>query len=79
MLIETQKTLAESDRLSCLFYLPDAKKIQTSCKVVRTMSPVPGDYEHQYGLMFTDIAPETKKLLADFVDRTSPSLRSVNS
>jgi DNA-binding response OmpR family regulator len=71
MLIETDQPLPEGARLSCLFYLPDAKKIRATCKVIRTIDPSPGDEERQYGLMFTDIAPETKKLLSAFIEKTS--------
>jgi len=71
LLIETDERLAEGSRLSCQFYLPNAKKIQTSCKIIRTIEPAPGDEEFQYGLMFTDISPENKKLLADYVKKNS--------
>jgi CheY-like chemotaxis protein len=70
MLVESDKPLADGARLSCLFYLPDATKIQTSCKIVRTIEPDPGDEDFKYGLMFTEIAPETKKLLLNFVQKT---------
>jgi CheY-like chemotaxis protein len=71
MLIETDQPLPEGARLSCLFYLPDAKKIQAACKVIRTIEPAPGDEDRQYGLMFTVITPETKRLLADFIEKAA--------
>ena len=71
MLIETDERLPEGVRLSCLFYLPNAKKIQASCKIIRTIEPAPGDEDHQYGLMFTGIAPEAKKQLIDFVAKVA--------
>jgi CheY-like chemotaxis protein len=71
MLIETDHPLPEGARLTCLFYLPDAKKIQTACKVIRSIEPAPGDEDRLYGIMFTDITPETKRLLADFIEKTS--------
>jgi len=71
MLIETNKQLAVGARLSCSFYLPNAKKIQVSGKIVRSAEAVLGDEDHQFGLMFTDITPEAKQLLDDFVVKSS--------
>ncbi len=70
MLFETDKHLAEGARLFCTFYLPNAKKIQVSGKIVRTSEQAPGDEDLQYGLTFTDITPEEKQLLIDFVEKT---------
>jgi len=68
MMIETRKRLVEGARLTCQFYLPDATRIQTSGKIVRIIQQTSGDGDLQYGLMFTDIAPETKQLLAGYVE-----------
>jgi len=67
MMIETRKHLVEGARLTCQFYLPDATRIQATGKIIRIIQPASGGGDQQYGLMFTDIAPETKQLLADFV------------
>ncbi len=75
MLIETDRALAEGTRLSCVFYLPNAKKIQASARIVRTIERAPGDEDHQYGIMFTDITPESKQLLADYVETAWPKSR----
>jgi DNA-binding response OmpR family regulator len=75
MLIETDKPLVEGALLSCQFYLPNAKKIQASGRIIRSIEPAPGDEDHQYGLMFTDILPESKQLLADFIEQMSRKLR----
>jgi len=71
MMIETRRRLAEGARLSCQFYLPDATKIQTTGKIVRIIQQTSGGEDLQYGLMFTDVAPEIRKLLADFVQSRS--------
>lgn len=71
MLIETNKQLAEGARLTCSFYLPNAKKIQVAAKIVRAAVAAPGDEDRQYGLMFTDITPEAKQLLVDYIVKTS--------
>lgn len=68
MMIETRKRLVEGARLTCQFYLPDATKIQATGKIVRIIQQTSGSGDQQYGLMFTDIAPETKQLLADHVE-----------
>jgi len=71
MLIETEKLLARRTRLSCLFYLPDTRKIQASGAIVRTIEQTPGDDEYQYGFMFTDMTPEDKRALSDFIGHSS--------
>jgi c-di-GMP-binding flagellar brake protein YcgR len=75
MLIETDEALAEGARLSCSFYLPHAKKIQAAGKIVRVVERAPGDDLYQYGLMFTEIDPESTKLLTDYVQGTSSKSR----
>jgi DNA-binding response OmpR family regulator len=75
MMIETRKHLAEGARLACQFYLPDATKVETTGKIVRIIQQTSGGEDHQYGLMFTDLASESRQLLADFVE--SRSRRSV--
>jgi CheY-like chemotaxis protein len=71
MLIECDTPLAEGARLYCKFYLPNAKKIEVSGKIIRSLEQTPGHEDHQYGLMFTDITAETKRLLTDYVEHTS--------
>jgi c-di-GMP-binding flagellar brake protein YcgR len=78
MLIETNKQLAEGTRLTCSFYLPNAKKIRVAAKIVRAAA-VPGDEDRQYGLMFADITPEAKKLLVDYIVKTSMKERPAGS
>jgi len=75
MMIETRKRLAEGARLSCQFYLPDATKVEMTGKIVRIIQQTSGGEDHQYGLMFTDLAPETRQLLVEYVE--SRSRRSV--
>ena len=79
MLIETDKLLAEDARLFSVLYLPDAKKILTHSKIVRSVAQAPGSSEYQYGLMFTEISPETRQQLAEFVENTSRKSRLAGS
>jgi DNA-binding NarL/FixJ family response regulator len=67
MLIETRRRIAEGERLHCQFSLPNGAKIETPAKVIRIIRYTPGAEGHQYGLMFTDIAPGTKQLIADHI------------
>lgn len=79
MLIETDKSLVENARLSCVFYLPDAQRIQAPGKIVRTVKPAPGDENYHYGIMFADLLPEVKQQLNDFVEKMSRLSRSAAS
>ncbi len=71
MLIESDTPLSEGARLSCVFYLPNAKKIEVSGKIIRSLEQAPGHGDLQYGLMFTDITAEARRLLADYIEHTS--------
>ncbi len=79
MLIEADKLLVAGARLSCVFYLPDATRIQVSGKIIRTVNPAPGNENYQYGLMFTDLSPEVKQQLDDFVEKMSHLSQSAAS
>jgi response regulator RpfG family c-di-GMP phosphodiesterase len=68
MLIETNQVLAEGARIFCEFYLPNAKKIKASGKIIRAVDQVPGDEDFLYGLMFTDITSEARQQLLEYVE-----------
>jgi len=69
MLIECDTPLDEGARLYCVFYLPNAIKIEVSGKIIRSLEQSPGHKDHQFGLLFTDITAETKRLLTAYVDQ----------
>ena len=71
MMIETNKRIAEGTRLFCQFYLPNATRVQASGRIVRIIQHTSGEEGYQYGLMFTDLDPNTKQQLADFVEGRS--------
>jgi DNA-binding response OmpR family regulator len=71
MLIECDTPLSEGARLSGMFYLPNARKIEVSGKIIRSLQQSPGQEEYQYGLMFTNITAETKRLLTDYIEQES--------
>jgi DNA-binding response OmpR family regulator len=70
--------LIETDRvLSLSFFLPDAKQVQASGKIVRTLAQAPGTKDNQYGLMFSEISPEAKRLLMAFVEKKALKVRPI--
>ena len=76
MLIETDKLRAEGKRLTCLFHLPNAKKVEVTGTIVRVQQQTPG-FGYHYGVMFTDILPETRQVLIDFVGHVLNRLQTV--
>jgi len=75
ILIETDKVLAEGDHLSLSFFLPDAKQVLASGRIVRTLAQSPGEKTNQYGLLFTELSPEAKRLLMAFIEKKSLKTR----
>lgn len=71
MLIETDRRLSEGTLLSCDFYLPVAQRVEVTGRVVRIIERTPRAPACQYGLLFTDLRPETRSMLADYVDQNS--------
>jgi len=71
MLIECDTPLAEGARLHCMFYLPNTKKVEVSGQIIRSLEQSPGREDHQYGLMFTNITAESKRLLTDYIEHAS--------
>lgn len=70
MLIETDRPLSAGTSLFCRFSLPNAKKIQAACRVVRSVELTPGE-EYQYGLVFTDISDSARQTVDGYVRETS--------
>ena len=71
MLIESDRQFTEGTRLSCSFFLPDAKRVEASGKIVRIIKKADQQNGHHYGFMFTDISVEAKQFLASFVEDKS--------
>jgi DNA-binding response OmpR family regulator len=66
MLIETDRALEAGTQLFCQFYLPNAKRIEVGCRIVRIIELTPGE-DYQYGLVFTDISDSVRSLLEAYV------------
>lgn len=69
MLIKSEDPLAMGDRVSCSFYLPGGSKVHINGKVARTVGPVVGSKAAIYGVQFTDMAPDSKSALENFIEQ----------
>lgn len=67
LLLETDKTLAKGDLISCAFFIPDADRVSCEGEVVRCIS---GHSMHEYGVRFNSITPEAKKIIEQFVTKS---------
>ncbi len=76
MLIESSQQLEVGSRFACQFHLPNAKRIEVAGKIVRKQQ-CPDDRVCQYGLMFTEISPETRQVLIDFVGHILSRLQTI--
>ena len=76
ILIGTDKVLAEGTKLSLSFFLPEAKQVRASGRIVRTLAQTPGEKVNQYGLTFTEISSEAKQLLMEFVAKKALKSRN---
>jgi DNA-binding response OmpR family regulator len=71
MLIETERLLAEGNELSCQFYVPVARQVRAAGRIVRIIQHTPGNKSFQYGLIFTEIDPDTRQMLGDYAESLS--------
>ena len=71
ILIESEKALAIGDQLMCSFFLPGSSQIKTNGEIVRIMKQVGGSKACQYGVRFSQIAPEARSAIEEFVEKKS--------
>jgi CheY-like chemotaxis protein len=71
ILIESEKALAIGDQLMCSFFLPGSSQIKTNGVIVRVMKQVGVSKACQYGVRFSQLAPEARSAIEEFVDRKS--------
>ncbi len=69
MLIKSEDPLTVGDRVSCSFYLPGGSKVHINGKVARAVGPDPGSKAAFYGVQFTDMAPDCKSALENFIEQ----------
>ncbi len=63
--LETDKPLARGDVVNCSFFLPDAERIRTNCRIVRVDKGMHN--KHAYGAEFIEIDQSEKKIIDDFI------------
>ncbi len=71
LLLETDKSLQEGDRLICSFFLPESKQITATGEVVRAMKQSEKSVQKQYGVKFDRLMPEAKAAIEVFVKKKS--------
>jgi CheY-like chemotaxis protein len=68
MLIETDKTLARGESISCSFFLPDTERVEAMGTVVR-IATGEEDAAHAYGIAFSDITDEARNAIHSFIKK----------
>jgi DNA-binding response OmpR family regulator len=69
LLIETERTFAEGDRLVCSFFLPDSRQLVAHGVVVRTLKPTAQRSLNRYGIKFTELTPDVRSAIETFVEK----------
>lgn len=67
MMLESEKTLAMNDEISCSFFLPDLDRITVNCKVARLGKPAEGI--HNYGVEFMSLDDSQTQILRAFIEQ----------
>jgi CheY-like chemotaxis protein len=65
ILIETDKTLAKGDEISCSFYLPSTERVTVEGEVARVVRGERSAYS--YGIRFIDTSPEVSRRILEFI------------
>jgi len=76
MLIETEKTLIPGGRVICSLMLPDGTKVQATGEVIRSLQQPSGTGSNRYGIRFSTLPPETRRILDGLVDKKVLEQRS---
>jgi CheY-like chemotaxis protein/Tfp pilus assembly protein PilZ len=71
ILVESEKVLAIGDQLMCSFFLPGSSQIKTNGEIVRVMKQAQGSKACQYGVKFSQLAPEARTAIEEFVEKKS--------
>ena len=69
LLLETERTLAKGDRVTCSFFLPDSRQLVAQGEVVRAITQSTQKSQHRYGIRFFELAPEVKAAIETFVEK----------
>ncbi len=75
LLLETDRSLEEGDRLKCSFFLPDSRQIIVAGEIVRKIeSPGKSDLK-RYGVKFGKLAPDARSAIEVFVTKKAQMTR----
>jgi PilZ domain len=69
LLLETERSLAQGDRLTCSFFLPGTKQITVAAEVMRMVSHADKSGTKLYGVRFGKIPPEDVAAIEAFVKK----------
>ena len=75
LLLETDKSLKEGDRLICSFFLPESKQITATGEVVRAMNQSDKSSAKKYGVRFDKLLPDAKSAIEVFVTKKAQMAR----
>jgi DNA-binding response OmpR family regulator len=71
LLLETDRTIQEGDRLTCSFFLPESQQITVPAEVVRKIVQADKSGAKRYGVRFEKMNVETRNAIESFVQRKS--------
>jgi len=74
LLLETDRTIQEGDRLTCSFFLPESRQITVPAEVVRKIVQVDKSGAKRYGVRFEKMNIETRNAIESFVQRKSQKI-----
>ncbi len=75
LLLETDKSLQEGDRLICSFFLPESRQITLTGEIVRAMKQSDKSNMNQYGVRFDKLLPDAKSAIEAFVVKKAQMTR----
>jgi len=70
LLIEAKKVISMGANVNCSFFLPGTPAISVTGEVVRTIKKTTDDL-YQYGIRFTTLSDDVKKIIENFVKNSS--------
>lgn len=79
ILIETDRSLARGDLLSCSFFLPDLDRVEAKGKVIRVAKSKDPNAEGKflYGVEFTELSDSNHRIIEIFINSESGINRNI--
>jgi CheY-like chemotaxis protein len=76
LLLETDRSLAEGDKLKCSFFLPDSRQIIVAGEIVRKIEAPEKSGLKRYGVKFGKLNPDAKSAIEAFVAKKAQMSRA---